>query len=259
MKIARVELASGICHVRRDGAQWRVMEGDLLDGTLKETGVIAGNILRFLSPLDPVNVICVGVNYRNHSAECAIAPPPHPAMFIKLTSAVIGHETPIRLPASHPAEVDYEAELAVVIGRSAFRVSPEKALNYVLGYTCANDVSARDVQLKLDLQWARGKSFDTFCPLGPVLETELDLAEVVVSSRLNGKTMQCQGLADLIFDVPHLISFLSQEITLLPGTVILTGTPGGVGMAQRPPRYLASGDVSEVEISGIGVLRNQVL
>ncbi len=162
------------------------------------------------------------------------------------------------LPAAAPDEVDYEAELAVVIGRTARNVGKDEALDYVLGYTCGNDVSARDCQLRHDSQWARGKSFDTFCPLGPVIETQLDPENVRVCTRLNGELMQDGCTSDMIFSVRELVSYCSQQMTLLPGTVLMTGTPDGVGFARRPPVYLRPGDRVEVEIEGIGVLQNPV-
>jgi 2-keto-4-pentenoate hydratase/2-oxohepta-3-ene-1,7-dioic acid hydratase in catechol pathway len=157
-----------------------------------------------------------------------------------------------------PDEVDYEAELVIVIGRTARDVPEEHALDHVLGYTCGNDVSARDCQLRLDVQWARGKSFDTFCPIGPWIETEMDPDDAPICSRVNGRTMQSSSTSDMIFSCRRLVSYLSQCMTLLPGTVILTGTPEGVGFARRPPVFLRPGDVVEVEVGPIGVLRNTV-
>jgi 2-keto-4-pentenoate hydratase/2-oxohepta-3-ene-1,7-dioic acid hydratase in catechol pathway len=158
-----------------------------------------------------------------------------------------------------PDEVDYEAELVIVIGKQARHVSEEEALEYVLGYTCGNDVSARDCQLRLDAQWARAKSFDTFAPLGPWIETELDVGDCRVQCRLNGATMQDGNTEDLIFGPRYLISYLSRCLTLLPGTAIMTGTPAGVGFARKPSVFLAPGDIVEVEIEGIGTLRNPVV
>jgi 2-keto-4-pentenoate hydratase/2-oxohepta-3-ene-1,7-dioic acid hydratase in catechol pathway len=160
-------------------------------------------------------------------------------------------------------EVDYECELAVVIGRRCKNVSPEHALEYVLGYTCANDVSARDWQIKKGgSQWSRGKTFDTFAPLGPVLVTADEIPNpnaLRISTRLNGEVVQDSNTSDMIFDVPHIIAFLSGSTTLLPGTVILTGTPEGVGMARTPPRWLEPGDEVSIDIEGIGTLTNSVV
>jgi 2-keto-4-pentenoate hydratase/2-oxohepta-3-ene-1,7-dioic acid hydratase in catechol pathway len=186
--------------------------------------------------------------------------PKHPVVFAKLTSSVANPGDPIFLPMDAPDEVDYEAELAVVIGKSARHINIEEALDHVLGYTCANDVSARDCQGRRDLQWTRAKSFDTFCPLGPclIVDPKLDPNSLPIRSKLNGKTMQESNTEDMCFSVPTLISYLSQHFTLLPGTVILTGTPEGVGSAQHPPAYLRDGDMISVEIDGVGKLTNPV-
>jgi len=212
-----------------------------------------------LAPVDPPNVIALGLNYRRHAEESNMKVPSHPQMFIKATTSVIGPSEPIVLPAMAPEEVDYEAELCIVIGKPAKSVSERDALDYVLGYTCGNDVSARDCQLRLDGQWARGKSFDTFCPLGPWIETDLDPDNCAIASRVNGETMQSSNTSDMIFGCRTLISFLSRVMTLLPGTVIMTGTPEGVGFARKPPVFLKPGDVVEVEVEGTGVLRNEVV
>lgn len=220
---------------------------------------IRTDTVRLLAPATPPNVLAIGLNYRQHARETGKELPDHPLLFIKATTAVIGPGDPIVLPVEHPDEVDYEAELAMVIGRTARRVPVDQALAHVLGFTCANDVSARDCQLRLDGQWARGKSFDTFCPLGPWIETELDPAKVAVSSHLNGTPMQHGNTADLIFGCAELIAHLSQAMTLLPGTVILTGTPAGVGVARKPPVFLRPGDTIAVTVDGVGTLRNPVV
>ncbi|MDD3928099.1 MAG: fumarylacetoacetate hydrolase family protein, partial [bacterium] len=164
----------------------------------------------------------------------------------------------ILLPKMAPHEVDYEAELAIVIGRTCRNVPEYEALDYVLGYTCGNDVSARDCQMKQDTQWARAKSFDTFCPLGPWIETELDPDGLDIVSRLNGETMQSSNTSDMLFDCRYLVSYCSRIATLQPGTVIMTGTPSGVGFSRKPPVFLRPGDKIEVEIEGIGTLCNGV-
>ncbi|MFZ4397044.1 MAG: fumarylacetoacetate hydrolase family protein, partial [Kiritimatiellia bacterium] len=155
-------------------------------------------------------------------------------------------------------EIDYEAELALVIGKTARHVPENRALEYVLGYTCAHDVSARDCQ-RNDGQWVRAKSFETFCPIGPWLETELNPLDVRVQGRLNGQTMQDAKTSLMIFSIPFLISYLSRGMTLLPGTLLLTGTPAGVGFARKPPVFLKAGDVFEVDVEGVGVLRNPMI
>jgi 2-keto-4-pentenoate hydratase/2-oxohepta-3-ene-1,7-dioic acid hydratase in catechol pathway len=216
-------------------------------------------VQRFLPPVAPPNIFAIGRNYRAHAQETGAPLPERPLIFQKATTALLGDGGTIVLPASAPTEVDYEAELAIVIGRRARCVAPEGALDYVLGYTCANDVSARDCQ-RNDKQWARAKGFDTFCPLGPWLVTpdEMDPDQCRVRSRLNGQSMQDASTCDMVFSCRHLISYLSHQFTLLPGTVILTGTPEGVGMARTPPVFLRSGDRIEVEIDGIGTLSNAV-
>lgn len=206
--------------------------------------------LSLLPPLMPGKLVCVGRNYAAHAAEHQAAVPDEPMLFLKPPSAVIAHGAPIELPAN-VGRVDHEAELAVIIGRRARRVRREDALDYVLGYTCANDVSARDYQRK-DGQWGRAKGFDTFCPMGPVLATDLDPARLAVRARVNGETRQNGSTADMVFDVPFLIAFVSAVMTLEPGDVILTGTPEGVSP-------IAPGDVVEIEVEGIGALRNPVV
>ncbi len=238
----------------------RVLRDSPLAGPPRASGeVLALSQVKLLPPVVPPNLLAIGLNYREHAVESGAALPDHPLLFIKATTSVIADGEPIVLPAAAPAEVDYEAELAVVIGRTASKVRAADALDYVFGYTCANDVSARDCQKRRDLQWARAKSFDSFCPLGPWIDTDLDPGNLRICSRLNGQTMQASTTADLIFDVPALIEHLSENITLLPGTVILTGTPPGVGMARKPPRFLRPGDLIEVEIAGLGILANPVM
>ncbi len=211
-----------------------------------------------LPPIQPPNILAIGTNYLGHIHETGAPIPDHPLLFIKATSAITAANMPIKLPQMAPSEVDFEGELAVVIGTTASNVSQENALDYVLGYTIANDVTARDCQRKLDRQWARAKSFDTFCPLGPWIETQLDPTNLRITTKLNGQVMQDESTDKLIFNVSFLISYLSQAMTLLPGTVILTGTPDGVGMARNPPVFLKPGDVVEITIDGIGTLHNVV-
>ncbi|HBQ64410.1 MAG TPA: hypothetical protein DD727_05730, partial [Clostridiales bacterium] len=214
--------------------------------------------VNLLSPVTPPNIIAIGLNYRQHARESGMKLPERPVIFIKATTSVIGPEEAIRLPSTAPDEVDYECELAAVIGRTAKNVPVERALEYVLGYTCGNDVSARDCQMKLDVQWARAKSFDTFCPLGPWIETQLDPDNANIRTRINTTIFQESNTGDMIFPMAELVSWCSRNMTLLPGTVILSGTPQGVGFARKPPVFLKAGDVVEVEVEGIGVLRNRV-
>jgi 2-keto-4-pentenoate hydratase/2-oxohepta-3-ene-1,7-dioic acid hydratase in catechol pathway len=203
--------------------------------------------VRLLSPVLPSKVVAVGRNYAAHAAKLGNDVPANPLIFMKPSTSVIGTGDFVRLPADS-ADVHYEGELAVVIGRPAKDVSAADALDVVLGYTCANDVTARDLQ-KTDGQWARAKGFDTFCPLGPAIETEFDVASATLETRLNGAVAQSAPLTDMIHSVADIIAYASAAFTLLPGDVILTGTPSGVGP-------FVAGDTIEVEISGLGTLRN---
>jgi 2-keto-4-pentenoate hydratase/2-oxohepta-3-ene-1,7-dioic acid hydratase in catechol pathway len=211
-------------------------------------------------PVDGLRMVwAIGLNYRDHAAETGAPLPPEPVVFVKATGSVVGHGADILIPP-HVAQPDYEGELAVVIGRRARDVPEDEALDVVEGVTCAHDVSARDHQFTTG-QWSWSKSFDTFCPLGPVLVTpdELDLGNLAIETRVNGEVLQCSNTDQLVFGVPQLIAHLSQGLTLEPGDVILTGTPGGVGMARTPQRWLEDGDVVEITIAGIGTLRNRVI
>lgn len=208
----------------------------------------------------PRKVICIGLNYRDHAAESGSPVPDRPVVFSKFPTAVVGPEEPVVLPPTSE-KVDYEAELAVVIGRRAKRVPRERAFEYVLGYANFNDVTARDFQFG-DGQWQRGKSCDTFGPIGPWIvmrDAVADPHRLGIALRLNGATMQSSSTSNMIFGVPELIAFLSETITLEPGDIIATGTPPGVGFARKPPVFLKPGDVMEVEVEGLGVLRNPVV
>jgi len=218
-----------------------------------------GAISAFLPPVDPPNIFALGKNYADHAREFGGGIPGEPVIFLKATTTVIPHQAASVLPRAFPNEVDFGAELPVVIGKTAKEVSRAEALDCVLGYTCANDVTQRRCQKEVDTQWARAKSFDTFCPLGPVLVTDIDPADLMVRLRLNGQIMQEQSTRDLLWDIPSTIELLSRCFTLLPGTVILTGTPAGVGGARTPPIYLRPGDRVAVEIEGVGVLENPVV
>jgi 2-keto-4-pentenoate hydratase/2-oxohepta-3-ene-1,7-dioic acid hydratase in catechol pathway len=255
------DIHHGLLHA--DGSRER-LEGDLFSGQ-HPSGELA-QVARLLAPLEPRALLCIGLNYRRHAAETGAAIPQRPVLFMKSPGAVQDPEAPIELPtalASH--QVDYEAELAVVIGRRCKNVGVDEALAAVLGYTCANDVSARDWQKRPELgggQWCRGKSFDTFAPLGPVLVPAAELPDpqaLAISTHLNGERLQNGHTSDMIFSVAEIIAFLSGSTTLLPGTVILTGTPEGVGMAADPPRWLKPGDQVAITIEGIGTLRNPVV
>ena len=221
-------------------------------------------VVKTLAPLKPKSIVCIGLNYRKHAEEGGADMPEHPVVFMKMPSTVQNPGDPIEIPVKLASTmVDYECELAVVIGKTAKNVSRENALDYVMGYTCANDVSARDWQSKWGgSQWCRGKTFDTFCPLGPVLVTADEIPDpnqLSIKTILNGETMQDWNTNDMIFDIPTLIEFLSGSSCLEAGTVILTGTPHGVGFAQDPPRFLGAGDEVTIEIEKIGALTNPVI
>jgi 2-keto-4-pentenoate hydratase/2-oxohepta-3-ene-1,7-dioic acid hydratase in catechol pathway len=245
--------------VLQDADTLRLIQGNILGDWSVSDATIPLAEVRLLAPVQPPNVIAIGLNYRKHAEESGSAIPTRPVVFIKATTAVCNPGDNIMLPRMAPNEVDYECELVMVIGKRAKHVSAERALEYVLGYTCANDVSARDVQNRQDTQWARGKSFDTFAPLGPWIQTDLDPDHARLVSRLNGQVMQDSNTSDLIFCCRELIAYLSDAMTLLPGTVILTGTPSGVGSARKPPVFLRPGDTVEIEIEGIGTLSNPVV
>jgi len=205
--------------------------------------------VRLLAPCSPGKIVAVGLNYRHHAAEMGLAVPDEPVIFLKPSTAVIGPGEIIRYP-DMSSQVDYEAELGVVIRDRVRNIAPDEVKDHILGYTCANDVTARDLQRK-DGQWTRAKSFDTFCPIGPWIETELDPGNLLVESYLNGERRQSSRTAQFIFPVNYLVSFISRIMTLNPGDLIITGTPSGVG-PMKP------GDEIEVRIEGIGSLKNVV-
>lgn len=214
--------------------------------------------LPLAAPLIPGKIIAIGRNYVEHSTEQAMTPPDRPLIFAKFPSAVIGPGSEIRWDPALSDQIDWEAELAVVIGRRARRVRAEEAYDYVFGYTVANDVTARDLQ-KADGQWVRSKSFDTFCPLGPWIVTRDELPNphgLPIRCRVNGELMQDSRTDQMIFHIPYLIEYITRSATLLPGDLILTGTPSGVGAFRHPPRFLQDGDVVTVEVEGIGALTN---
>lgn len=264
MRIIRYQDNSGSIHLaalQSDGTANRI-EGDLFGSFDVSNEVIAPG--KLLAPLQPTALFCIGLNYRKHAEESNAPIPRYPVLFMKSPGALQNPGDAIVLPRHLESdEVDYECELAVVIGKRCKNVSKESALEYVLGYTCANDVSARDWQIKRGgSQWCRGKTFDTFAPLGPclVLKDEIPNPNALrIQTILNGKTMQDWNTNDMIFDVPTLIEFLSGSTTLLPGTVILTGTPQGVGAAMKPPVFLQPGDTVTIDIEKIGALTNPVV
>ena len=231
--------------------------GDPFVSLAKQTRAIDLSSVKLLAPVSPPNVICIGLNYRKHADETGLPYPAEPLIFIKTNTTVCGPGDTILLPSDSPDNIDYEAELVIVIGKTAKNISEEKVADVVLGYTIANDISNRGVQFS-DGQWARSKSYDTFCPIGPFIVTDLNCDSVNIMCRLNGRVMQSSNTSDMIFSCRKIVSYLSRCMTLLPGTIILTGTPEGVGFKRNPPVYLREGQVLETEIEGIGVLSNPV-
>jgi len=260
MKVARFQFEGEISFgvFDGDGEDLAIVElvGDPIYAGYETTGRrLRGDEVRLLAPVIPRSkVVCVGKNYLDHVAEMSAVtggdePPSEPLLFIKPNTSVIGPEDEIVRPEISD-RIEFEGELAIVIGALAKQVPVERALEVVYGFTCANDVTARDIQIR-DGQWARGKGFDTFCPLGPVIETDPDLSDATIETRVNGEVRQRSSTAHLIHSIERIIAHASEAFTLLPGDVILTGTPSGVGI-------LEPGDRVEVEIEGIGTLSNPV-
>ena len=251
MRLVRFRVGDRIATgaVERGSDEVRVLKGTFFEDPVPTGQTVPLDDVHLLAPVLPSKLVCVGKNYAAHAAEFGMDVPEEPLLFLKPSTAVIGPGDPIRLlPISR--RVDYEGELAVVIGRLARDVQAEDAYKYILGYTCANDVTLRDLQKTGD-QWARAKGFDGSAPLGPWIETDLDPNDAVVRTRLNGDVRQQATTADLVFGVATLLEYLTSFMTMLPGDVLLTGTPEGVGA-------LADGDVVEVEVEGVGTLRNGV-
>lgn len=259
MKIVRYQKNGKVFYGKLEDEKIFPIVGDVFGDFKLESKSIKKEEVKLLAPVNPPDIIAIGLNYRKHAQESGHGYPEKPVIFLKATSSLIGPEDKIIIPQMAPDEVDYEAELTIVIGKRAKNIQIEEAEDYIFGYTCANDVSARDCQIRLDQQWARGKSFDTFCPLGPWIETELaEPDHCSIMTRLNGKIMQDSNTSDLIFSTKELLSYCSKNFTLYPGTVILTGTPSGVGFARKPPVFLKPEDKIEIEIEGIGKLINLV-
>ena len=261
MKIARIEIDGQTKYVVVEKDGFHVMAGSPFEQYKLEGKVLPLNGARapkILSPVSPRQIIAIGLNYRKHAEESGMAIPGAPLVFVKTSNTIIGPGEPIILPDMAPNEVDYEAELVIVIGKSAKNVAVENVSEYILGYTCGNDVSARDCQLRLDKQWARGKCFDTFAPIGPWVETDLDGDNLDICLKLNGQTLQKSNTSDMIFSCSELVSYLSQCMTIEPGSIIFTGTPEGVGFGRKPQVFLRENDEVSVEIGGIGMLTNTV-
>ncbi|HVT81185.1 MAG TPA: fumarylacetoacetate hydrolase family protein [Phycisphaerae bacterium] len=244
-----------------NGSALRI-QGDLFGNFTVTHQVVP--VQKLLAPLEPRAIFCIGLNYLKHMAEMGSKRPEFPVLFMKSPASLQHPGDPIQIPTHlKSTQVDYECELAVVIGKRCKNVTRENALDFVLGYTIANDVSARDWQKQWGGgQFCRGKTFDTFCPLGPAIVTRDEIPHpnaLRLQSFVNGEPRQDTNTSDMIFDVPTLIAFLSGSTTLLPGTVILTGTPGGVGMGMTPPRYLQAGDEVKMVAEGIGELISPVV
>lgn len=251
MKLVRFEIDNKISYgILSTDDYIHVLNGDIFSNTCTETGQkLPLQNVKLLAPCVPSKAVCIGLNYHDHAREMNLKLPEEPLIFLKPSSALNHPEGIIEYPAISN-NLHYEGELAIVIKKEARKIPAESAIDYVLGYTCANDVTARDIQMH-DGQWTRGKSFDTFLPLGPHIETELDPHNAPIRLLLNGEVKQVSNTANLIFKIPELIAFVSQVMTLYPGDVILTGTPSGVGPMQV-------GDTVTVEIEGIGRLNNTI-
>lgn len=250
MRIAQFWLNGDARYGVVDGPELRVLEGRPIYDGIKFSGErVALKDVGLLPPVAPGKIICIGKNYAEHAAEIGEEVPDEPLLFLKANSSLNRHEGTIVLP-QQSSRVDLECELVVVIGETAKNVSVEDAMDYVFGFTIANDVTARDLQFE-DGQWARSKSFDTFCPLGPWIETEFDWESALLESRINGELTQHTYTTDMVFDIPTIVSHVSHNMTLMPGDVILTGSPAGIAT-------IVSGDKVECTIEGIGTLVSHV-
>jgi 2-keto-4-pentenoate hydratase/2-oxohepta-3-ene-1,7-dioic acid hydratase in catechol pathway len=250
MRLVRFQVGNRTASGILTGDEITELDGDFYGSFTRLKTCHARAAVKLLAPCSPGKIVAAGLNYRDHAAEIGLPVPAEPVIFLKPSTTVIGPGDVIRYPRMS-AQVDYEAELGVVIKDQVKDIGPDEAKAHILGYTCANDVTARDLQRK-DGQWTRAKSFDTFCPVGPWIETELDPGDLLIESFLNGERRQSSRTAQFIFPVQHLVSFISQIMMLLPGDVIITGTPAGIG-PMKP------GDEVEVRIEGIGSLRNIVI
>lgn len=252
-QIARYDRKGTIHYGHLEGDHLHRMQGTPFEGMTPTQDIDTLADVRLLAPLVAPRVFGVGANYIAHIAEMNMVTPTRPMLFMKPTTAVVGPNDPVVLPFEATV-THYEGELAVVIGKTAKRIAPEQAADVILGYTCANDISERVIQKEEMDQGCLliGKGYDSFCPLGPVIATGLDPSNLRLEARVNGQTRQSSSTSDLLFSVPFLVSYISRAITLMPGDVIITGTPSGVGA-------LAVGDVMEIEIEGVGILRNPVV
>ena len=250
MKILRFQYKEQIQFGWLNGSEIGLIEGDIFSEYRRlETEFLLERV-RVLTPVSPGKIICVARNYEEHAREHQVEIPEYPMIFLKPPSALIGNGEAIRIPPQSK-QVEHEAELAVIIRKQGKWIDPAEVSSHILGYTIANDVSARDLQYR-DGQWTRAKGFDTFCPLGPWVETELDPSDLMISCRVNGELRQMSSTKEMIFPINQLVSYISSIMTLEPGDVILTGTPAGV-------EKLEAGDIVEISIEGIGVLSNPVM
>jgi 2-keto-4-pentenoate hydratase/2-oxohepta-3-ene-1,7-dioic acid hydratase in catechol pathway len=256
---ASIGAAATMDELLRGGPEALAALRDALAAAAPDAVRVGLDEIELLAPIPrPGKIAAAGVNYRSHGEEQNREPPDHPVLFAKFTTSVVGHGAEIRWSPAFTQAVDFEAELAVVIGRRCRRIAPEQAPEHVAGYTCLNDVSARDLQYS-DRQFVRAKSLDTFCPMGPWLVTADEVGDpqsLSIRCLVNGEVMQSATTADMVFSVAELVSFCSQAFTLEPGDIIATGTPSGVGWFREPRRMLRDGDVVEVDIERIGTLRN---
>ena len=251
MKIVRFRTGNDIAYGLAEAAGVTVYQGSPFVAWEATETLVPWEAVQLLSPVIPTKVVCVGRNYEEHAAELGNEVPEEPIIFLKPATAVIGPDAGVVYPRQ-TTNLHHEAELAVVIGRIARHVKAEDVGRHIFGYTAANDITARDLQQK-DVQFTRAKGFDTFCPLGPMIETELDpLERLAIVCRVNGEVRQAAFTADMVFGVAELLEFITAVMTLLPGDVVLTGTPSGVGP-------MVPGDVVEVEIDGIGILANRIV
>jgi len=258
MKIARIEHGDRLDYAATANGGFHIIEGDVFGKFQVTDEFVAEADAALLAPTDPPQIVAIGRNYAEHASETGSEIPDAPLVFIKTLNTIADPGQPILLPKMAPGEVDYEAELAIVIGKDAKNVDPLDVDEYILGYTCANDISARDCQLRKDKQWARGKCFDTFAPLGPWIQTNLDPDNATIRTELNGEIMQDSNTSNMMFGPRYLVSYVSRCMTLYAGSIIMTGTPEGVGEGRDPKVFLRKGDTVTVSIGGIGQLTNPV-
>ncbi len=258
MKIVRYIYAGETYYGILENTVIHECSGDPYNQLIRQSVTRDLHLVKLLPPVSPPNIFCLGLNYKKHADETAMSHPAEPLFFMKSTTALCGPRDPIILPAISPDQIDFEAELAIVIRKRAKNVTEDEAADFILGFTAANDISNRAVQFS-DGQWIRAKSYDTFCPVGPAIVTDLDGDNLDITCRLDGRVMQSSNTADMIFGCRRIVSHLSRCMTLLPGTVILTGTPDGVGFTRKPPVFLRPGQRLQTEIEGIGLLVNEVI